>query len=181
MESEVTNYGELVEEFEIECPVCGGKMLIREVEYELPLIGRALIVSKKCTHCGYRRNDVVPLTLRKHRRLYIRVEKSQDLYVKVLRSPTARIYIPELGLELKPGVDAEMFITNIEGILQLFNDALIRLKVLTGSDVTQVSQKILEALKAQYPFTVVVDDPLGLSTATEYADISTQMIIECVE
>lgn len=162
----ISKYGRVLSEFVTECPFCGGPLTVTEVEYKLPRIGKALIVSKKCAICGYRRNDVVPLAQHKHTRVYFRVEKPGDFDVKVVRSPTARVIVPELGLELKPGVDAEMFVTNIEGVLQLFLDALERMKILDPELNTSATEAVLREIIAQRKggFTVILDDESGLST-----------------
>ncbi|QOJ79637.1 ZPR1 zinc finger domain-containing protein [Infirmifilum lucidum] len=159
-------YGKKLGEFTTQCPFCGGPLHVVEIEYEIPVIGKTLIVSKKCSKCGYKRNDVVPLAGKEHLRVYFKVEEPEDFDVKVVRSPTARVVIPELGLELDPGIDAEMFVTNIEGILQLFLDALHRLRVLEPeADISAIENTIRQILeKRRGGFTVVLDDENGLST-----------------
>ena len=179
---DITIYGKIIDEYETECPICiVGRMHVREVEYELPHVGKALIISKKCTRCGYKKNDIIPLNIKKHQRIYIRIEKTQDLYTKILRSPTATIYIPELGLELRPGIDAEMFITNIEGILHLFIDALKRIEILAQTDTSQAQEKIAQALDSGTSYTVIIDDPQGTSTVLDRPNSATQITIEYVE
>lgn len=161
----VTEYGRLLGEFEDVCPVCGGPLKVREVEYMLPSLGKTLLVSKKCAKCGYKRTDIVPLSFQRHTRVYLRVEKKEDLYIKVVRSPTARIFIPELGLELRPGLDAEMFVTNVEGVLQLFKDALLRLKTLDEEARVDDMVKLLDSIAEGdfTPFTLILDDVYGVS------------------
>ncbi|MEZ0345951.1 MAG: ZPR1 zinc finger domain-containing protein [Infirmifilum sp.] len=173
----ISVYGKKLGEFETQCPYCGGKMLVAEVEYEIPHIGRALIVSKRCGRCGYKRNDIVPLEQRRHTRRYFKVEAPDDFEVKVVRSPTARIVIPELGLELEPGIDAEMFVTNIEGVLYLFLDALARLKALDPQvDARSVEEELRStASQRKTGFTVVLDDVNGLSVF--YSDLREPFVL----
>ncbi len=159
-------YGKKLGEFIMQCPFCGGPLHVVEIEYEIPVIGKTLIVGKKCGRCGYKRNDIIPLASREHLRVYFKVEEPEDFEVKVVRSPTARVVIPELGLELDPGIDAEMFVTNIEGILQLFLDALQRLRVLEPEADASVAESTIRQILERRTggFTVVLDDENGLST-----------------
>ncbi|MGB9709087.1 MAG: ZPR1 zinc finger domain-containing protein [Infirmifilum sp.] len=161
----VTNFGRKVGEFTMVCPFCGGPLNVTEAEYEIPMLGKVLIISKKCSKCGYKRNDIIPLEYRRHTRLYMKVEAPEDFRVKVVRSPTTRILIPELGLEVEPGIDAEMFVTNIEGLLYLFLDALKRLKVLDKEVDTSSAERVLEEIIEQQKggFTVILEDVNGLS------------------
>ncbi|PLJ77572.1 ZPR1 zinc finger domain-containing protein [Infirmifilum sp. SLHALR2] len=174
-------YGKKLGEFTMQCPLCGGPLHITEAEYEIPVLGKVLIASKRCEKCGYRKNDIVPLEQREHLRVYFRVEKPEDFEVKVVRSPTARVIIPELGLELDPGIDAEMFITNVEGILQLFLDAIHRLRVLDPDvDTTAVESELkLIIEQRRCGFTVVLDDESGLSTFYS-EDYNVPLLIERV-
>lgn len=163
---EVSSFGKVLGEFKTQCPFCGGPLTIREVEYDVPKIGKVLIVNRMCLKCGYKKNEIVPLVYRRRTRVYFRVEQPEDFEVKVVRSPTARVLVPELGLELEPGIDAEMFVTNTEGVLQLFLDALERIKVLDPQVNASTAEEELKDIITQRRggFTVILDDESGVST-----------------
>ncbi len=165
MTEDITVYGRNVGEFKIRCPYCGGEMVVREVYYITPDIGKVVLVSHHCSKCGFRKNEILPIERKGHVRIYFRVETEKDLQTKIVRSPTARIEIPELGLELEPGIEAPMFITNIEGIIARFIETLERIIVL-GEEREKAEEK-MKSLKyvLLFPkgFTIVVDDPEGLS------------------
>lgn len=161
----VSVYGRKLGEFKMQCPYCGGDLIVTEIEYDIPILGKVLIASKRCLKCGYKRNDIVPLEYHGHKRLYFKVEAPEDFEVKVVRSPTAKIIIPELGLELEPGIDAEMFVTNVEGVLQLFLDALGRIKALDPqADTTSVEDTLRNTVNQRKgSFTIILEDTNGVS------------------
>ena len=105
------------------CPVCGQRSLqIIWSEYEIPHIGTSFLISQTCLRCGYRHREIIPLESKKPKRIIFQVTGPRDMYVKIVRSPFAKIIIPEVGLEISPGIAAEMYITNIEGILRRIED-----------------------------------------------------------
>lgn len=158
-------YGRKLGEFKMQCPYCGGDLTVTEVEYDVPIIGKVLIASKRCLKCGYKRNDIIPLEQHGHKRLYLKVEAPEDFEVKVVRSPTAKIIIPELGMELEPGIDAEMFVTNVEGVLYMFLDAIGRIKALDPQvDVAPVENTLRNVIQQQRGgFTIILEDTNGTS------------------
>ena len=162
-------YAERVSSIKTYCPVCGNEeMILREVEYKLPFVGRVLIVSRHCSRCGYRRADLVPLDVRPRRRVYLRVDLDECLRAKVVRCGTASIEIPELGVSIEPGVDAPTYITNVEGLIARVVDALKSLEVLALTEEEKVrarqARELLESLSPSLsPLTIIIDDKAGLS------------------
>lgn len=158
-------YGRELGSFTMKCPFCGGEMVVTETEYEVPGLGKVILVNRRCTKCGYRRNDIIPLKSEGHKRIYFRVEEPEDFRAKIVRSPYARILIPELGLELNPGMDAEIFVTNVEGLLDMFLDAAERIRVMEGGGKSE-KERIIERKKEKQEggFTVILDDREGISS-----------------
>ncbi|RLE97828.1 MAG: hypothetical protein DRJ57_04150 [Thermoprotei archaeon] len=179
---EATYYAEKVYEFKIECPYCGASMQVREVVYRMPRVGRTLLVSKRCPACGYRRSEVVPLEARGRVRVYYRVEGPRDLYARVIRSNLTSIEVPELGASITPGAAAPMVVTNIEGILHLFLEAVKSLKVM-GEDVGDAEEELRRLAEEGGRFTLVLDDPLGISSVEPPEGVrrSGKVIVERVE
>jgi zinc finger protein len=100
----------------------------------------------------------------------VKVSKPSDLEIKIARSGAASIEIPELGLRLDPGDESQSFITNIEGILTRFEEAL---RILGGLDPARSGEvdkhlhQIELAKTGKIPFMVIVEDPLGNTTIIE--------------
>lgn len=152
------------------CPYCSEKTLVvREAVHSEPHIGRVLLVSRKCENCGYRRSEAVPLERKKRKIVAYRASGARGLYAKVVRSNTALVYIPELGATIDPGVDAPLFVTNIEGLLRRIEDAAISMKVLAVDEETRrraddAIRAIRECREGKREITIVIDDPTGLSS-----------------
>ncbi|MEM2795320.1 MAG: hypothetical protein QXY49_05655, partial [Thermofilaceae archaeon] len=81
----IATYAVYSDESVIECPFCNSNMMVRESIYDMPDVGKVLLTSRKCSKCGYRYSDVIPLELKKHVRLYYRVDCIDDLYARVIR------------------------------------------------------------------------------------------------
>lgn len=162
MENKVSVFTEESRTANVECPVCGREAELREIVYELPNVGRTLMVSFSCPYCGYRKSDVVPLQVRRRRRIYYRVEGIEDLNARVVRSSVATIEIPELGISITPGLAGQFVITNIEGVLRLVQDAAKSIEVLenTASGFTDFIERLI---KEGGKFTMIIDDPWGVS------------------
>uniref|UniRef100_A0A7C1NYC0 ZPR1 zinc finger domain-containing protein n=1 Tax=Thermofilum pendens TaxID=2269 RepID=A0A7C1NYC0_THEPE len=178
----VTYFGKKLGEYRTTCPVCGrGEFLITEIAYEVPALGPVLIVSKRCTTCGYRRNDMVPLRSSRRTRIYLRVECPEDYRAKVFRSPFARVIVPELGLDLKPSMAAEMFVTNVEGVLRMFLDAVEKYEVLEGVSLESLKERLTRVIENQAStLTVVIDDDEGVSVCIPEPGSKPIIVIETV-
>lgn len=99
------------------CPICGeNKASLREEEVEIPHFGRVFIFSIDCESCGYKKSDLEPAEKKEPCKYTFEVESEQDLNVKVVKSGDATVKIPHI-ITIEPGVAAEGYITNIEGLL----------------------------------------------------------------
>ncbi len=151
------------------CPLCGRKMLtVAETPYEIPKFGKILLINITCQHCRFHKSDVLALEYRGPTKCQFKVKSPKDLYAKVVRSSTGRIYIPEIGVEIFPGPAAQGFITNIEGVLARVKEIVEQL--LRDSETEEERQAALKALdwleKAMsgiVQFTLILEDPYGVS------------------
>lgn len=90
------------------------------------------------------------------------------MHVKILRTSTATVLLPELGAVIDPGIDAPYFITNVEGLLSRIEDALERIRVLKISqegegEIVKIKRLIREIKEGRRGLTIIIDDPTGLS------------------
>jgi len=167
---EISAYSEGIQEYTSTCPLCNANTLqIRETVYEVPHMGKVLIVSYRCGRCGYSHCDIFSLDKREPVRYEYRVDREDDLSVRVIRSRTARIRIPELGIIIDPGPQAEIFISNIEGVLTRIEELTKRMMLLSEDEevkkrCTETLELVEKAKKGQLPFTLIIEDPLGIST-----------------
>lgn len=151
------------------CPACGARALkIIENEHAAPLVGRLLTITLRCEVCGYRDVSVYNVEAHEPTRITFKVEARGDLNARVIRSPTAKVTIPEFGAEIRPGVAAEGFVSNVEGVLQRVLDAAELLLEWAGSPdkrrrAEEVINEIKKAMSGERTFHVIIEDPYGNS------------------
>ncbi len=144
------------------CPVCGKKTLKTFFEEtNIPHFGRVIISTSVCSNCGFRHSDVYEVEEREPARFVLHVDRPEKLNYYVIRSSTGRLEIPDAGMELSPGPFSQGFVTTVEGVLERFLSVLPLFKNL--GDVSSVERFLLDAKEGRVPFTVVLEDPRGLS------------------
>jgi len=149
------------------CPICGKKSLVyRAEELDLPYFGKCLQTTIICKNCGFRHADVMMLEVHEPMEYKVSIESEKDLYIKVVRSTSGTLMIPEIGAKLEPGPLSEAFITNVEGVLNRFVDILVQLM----HDTPEKKENILEILRkigyirhGKMRATLIIQDPLGNS------------------
>jgi zinc finger protein len=150
------------------CPACGGEIRIVHHRLDIPHFPDILLVSIACEACGYRHTDTIILGEGDPVRWTVRVEEPEDLAIRVARSTTGKIEIPELGLAVEPGTACEGFVTNIEGILSRFEQAVETILANPESEderaaALRMMETIAAAREVAFPFTVILEDPAGNS------------------
>ncbi len=152
----------------VKCPVCGKDMRIVEIPYEIPYFGEAILFSMICENCGFKKSDVIIPSVKEGVRYSIEI-KEETLTARVVKSSSATVKIPELDIEIIPGIDSKGLITNVEGILIRIEDVLEMSKRLFKGD--EKSEKKLEEMKkkleklklGEETGTLVIEDPTGNS------------------
>ena len=100
------------------CPSCDNdSMLISQTEYEVEHFGAVLLSVAICQRCSYRHSDVIALTNREATALTAKINSLDDLNLRIIKSGTATISIPEFGATITPGPYSEGYISNVEGLL----------------------------------------------------------------
>jgi len=135
---------------------------------EIPHFPDLLLAVISCGACGYRHTDTIILGEGNPVRWTVRVEEPGDLAIRVARSTTGTIEIPELGLAVEPGTACEGFVTNIEGVLSRFEQAVETVLANPESDeeraaALQMLDTLAAAREVAVPFTVILEDPAGNS------------------
>jgi zinc finger protein len=102
----------------VKCPGCTvGTISISTEETNIPHFGKVVVSTMKCLDCGYRSSDVLPVESRTPKRFTVQIKNSDDLVIRVIRSSSSSIIIPEIGVRIDPGSVNEGYITNVEGVL----------------------------------------------------------------
>jgi len=153
----------------IDCPVCHGKKSLEVITHieEIPYFGDVMESTLICHECGYRYSDVLCLDHGDPMRYSVDVE-SETLNARVVKSQSATISIPELGLKVEPGPRSTAYISNIEGVIGRFQTAVkMALKLFDDEKSQDRSLSLLEDLKrvrnGEKKVKVIVEDPMGQS------------------
>ncbi len=151
------------------CPVCKKKSLNQTAtSISIDYFGEVIILTQKCSNCGYKHVDVFPAEIKEPSEYLLEVKTKDDLYAKVVRSSSGEVRIPELGLEMTPGPAAQGFITNVEGILMRFEN-ILEGRLVTESDekkrnkIKSILKKIKMTRDLKIPFTIILKDKYGNS------------------
>jgi len=166
---------EIREEF-VDCPVCGstGTLRIAYRALSVPHEGDAILLSLKCSACGYRATDLIFLKEEEEKLLRKEVRSPEDLNYLVYLTPGATVRVPELGLELELKETDKGFVTTIEGLVDRFRESAEFLcQSAEEGECSSVLKAIERALQGEIPFTLFVEDPSGRSRIVKFLDLST--------
>ncbi len=154
--------------YTLRCPSCDTEsMLTSQTQYEVEHFGSVLLSVVTCQKCGYRHTDVITLTEREPIALAAKINSVEDLNMRVVKSGTATVSIPEFGATITPGPYSEGYLSNVEGILERIEDALTFM--LTSADGKRLAKgrrmlkQIRQAKDSRPRFTLVIKDPFGNS------------------
>lgn len=169
------NLGEMI----IKCPACGIEGVAKSImkELEIPHFGKVLETTIQCPKCGFRHSDVICLEQNDPAKYVLEINKN-NLSVRVVRSQSATVSIPEVGVKVEPGPKSEGYVTNVEGVLTRFEDAVIKAINLFEDDESQKNAKIAlenirELKKGNGTATLIMLDPFGQSNiVSEKVEIS---------
>ncbi len=150
------------------CPVCN-----TEIEYlyhteDIPYFSELLIISALCGNCGWRFIDTQLLKNAEPSRWELPISSPEDLNVRVIRSMTGVISIPELGVRIDPGPACEGFVSNVEGVLNRVEAVLDNICSWADSDeerdrVCLLKDQMLEVREGRLAVTLVIEDLSGNS------------------
>jgi len=149
------------------CPLCGEEINYIYQTENIPFFSDILMMCGLCEACGFRLTDTLILTERGPIRYEFDVRTADDLSVRVARSTSATIEIPELGICISPGPACQGFVSNIEGVLVRVEDAIRTTLLSADDDERRVALEGLETLalakEGEIPFTLIIEDPSGNS------------------
>lgn len=158
-----------METMKTNCPVCGGKNtmdVITRTE-NIPYFGDIMESLVSCPQCGYKHSDVICLE-QKEPIKYSLIIKKDKLSVRVVKSQTATISIPELGLKVEPGPKSIGYVSNIEGVLNRFQDAVeTAINLFEDAESQKNGKNILEQIEnvriGNLNVEIIIEDPFGHS------------------
>ena len=159
----------ILNEMRIDCPVCGCKnsMVVMTKTEDIPYFGEIMESTAKCHDCGFKHSDIVCLEQKEPVKYTLKVNIS-NLNARVIKSQSATISIPELGLKVEPGSRSQGYVSNIEGVLNRFHDAVITAMNLVDDKQSQknastILKEIENVKTGENTVTLVIEDPFGHS------------------
>lgn len=149
------------------CPCCNTQIEYLYKTENIPYFSDILIISAICPACGYRFVDTQLIKHGEPARYTVAIDTVDDLSVRVVRSMSASIEIPELGVRIDPGPSCQGFVSNVEGVLDRIEE-VVKGALRWGTDVEKENAAALLAdigrVKAgTYPITLILEDPCGNS------------------
>ena len=160
---------EELNEMIIKCPACGIEGVAKSImkEIEIPHFGKVLETTIQCPSCGFKHSDIIALEQNDPAKYVIEINKN-TLSTIVVRSQSATVSIPEVGVKVEPGPKSEGYVTNIEGMLTRFESAVKKALNLFDDEESQNNAKntlthIQELKKGNGTATLIILDPFGQS------------------
>ncbi|MBR7051350.1 MAG: ZPR1 zinc finger domain-containing protein [Methanobrevibacter sp.] len=170
---------ETINEMIIKCPACGIEGVAKSImkELEIPHFGQVMETTLQCPSCGFKHSDILALEHKDPAKYVLEINKN-TLSVRVVRSQSATVIIPEAGIKVEPGPKSEGYVTNVEGVLTRFESAVIRALKLFDDAESQKNAKstlkfIQELKKGNGTATLIILDPFGQSSiVSDSAEVS---------
>lgn len=153
-----------------DCPVCGSKNTLRVTSKtdNIPYFGDIFETSVLCEQCGYQSSDSISLEQNDPVKYILKIDETK-MNTRVAKSQTATITIPELGLKVEPGAKSQGYVSNVEGILNRFEDAVLR-AIKLESDNSEVQDNALNLIElitqlkmGELSANLILEDPWGNS------------------
>ncbi len=153
----------------IRCPECGSNSLnVTAYLVNVKFFGEIVLESGECSSCGFRHGDVYLADYGEPVRFEVKVTKESGDYLLV-KSSSATVIVPELGIEITPGPAAQGYITTARGVLERVAEVL---SGICREDVrcAKKLEDVDKALRGEIGFTLIVEDPLGRSAVVRVQD-----------
>ena len=163
------------------CPTCNTEIEYLYTTENIPYFSDILIISATCSSCGYKYVDTQMLKHGEPVRYVYRTAMQEDLAVRVVRSMSASIEIPELGVRIDPGPICQGFVSNIEGVLdrivQAVGSAIIDGDAEERENARLLLEKIARVKCGELAVTFILEDPSGNSAiVSDSAEKSTYKV-----
>jgi zinc finger protein len=160
---------ETISEMIIKCPACGIEGVAKSImkEIEIPHFGKVMETTIQCPKCGFKHSDIIALEQNDPAKYVLEINRN-NLSVRVVRSQSATVIIPEIGVKVEPGPKSEGYVTNVEGVLTRFESAVKKALNLFDDEESQKNAKntleqIQELKKGNGTATLIILDPFGQS------------------
>ena len=164
------------------CPVCfseNGLTMIAHTS-EIPYFGEHTQLTILCPSCGWKHTDFIPAEGKKPGAYSLNINDSEMLSVRIIRSSSCTVKITDLGLEVEPGGATTGYVSNIEGVLNRFEDAIrlmYRQSIASNEEETikkceELFNKINLVKSGDMDVIITLLDPMGHSQILHHEAVS---------
>ena len=172
---------------DILCPICEKAKLKYNTEIiQIPYFNQAMSTTLFCENCNYRYSDILILDQKKPMEHKFEINSIDDMSVRVIRSATATVELPEFGIKIEPAAASEGYVSNIEGVLVRMRDAIkTAIKFIDDNDKkdlgTDMIQKLEKLRSGNGVATIIIKDPMGNSSIISEKTKSRELAPEEIE
>ena len=169
------------------CPICNSEngLILNVHTSEIPYFGEHTEMTIICNECGWRNTDFIPSEGKKPSLLSLVIDNSEFMTTRVVRSSSCTVRIVELGLEVEPGDNATGYISNVEGVLNRFSDAIAMIQRSAirdgeeGKEKVESCQELIDRIakikNGEEPVELLLLDPNGHSQILHESATSTDL------
>jgi zinc finger protein len=155
------------------CPSCGatGTFKVKGRIDNIPYFGEVMETLLTCESCNLKHADVMCLGKRTPMRYEFQITSEADSMVRVVKSSTGTLKVPELGVTVEPGPASEGYVSNVEGVLNRIEEAVKLGLQGAGAAQRKRGEVVLKKLKAiregKMKARLIVMDPFGHSAIVD--------------
>ena len=169
------------------CPICNSEngLILNVHTSEIPYFGEHTEMTIICNECGWRNTDFIPSEGKKPSLWSLVIDNLELMTTRVVRSSSCTVRIVELGLEVEPGDNATGYISNVEGVLNRFSDAIAMIQRSAirdgeeGKEKVESCQELIDRIakikNGEEPVELLLLDPNGHSQILHKSATSTDL------
>ena len=167
-----------------DCPICNAhqSMEVTTKTEIIPYFGEIMESTLLCSECGYKHADTICIDQKEPVKYTLLVGK-ENLNVRVVKSQSTTITIPEIGLKVEPGPQSQGYVSNVEGVLNRFEKAVKTALSWAEEDhvkknAVQILEDIERVKKGEKEVTLVLEDPFGHSIVMDDDAVKSELTVE---
>lgn len=152
----------------IECPICHKSLNVTILPYNTSNYGEIIITVIFCLSCGYRDVSITSSKSSNPKRIIFKIKDRKDLSVRIIKSETCTISIPELDIAIKPCSKSQIMVTNVEGLLNWIKGLILEAEIILEPNENklkclEIIKKIDDVINGKHGLTIILEDINGNS------------------
>jgi zinc finger protein len=154
---------------DISCPGCNHKPIKYNSEIlDIPYFDQVLSTTIICDKCNYKYSNILITSQNLPMEHKFKINSRDDMSVRIIKSSTATIEIPELRTKIEPRAASEAYISNIEGVLVRVSEVIAQAGKFTKDHIKIKRVKTLlrfidDIRSGNAQATIIIKDPQGNS------------------